>query len=430
MRTLRLSLIGTVTLSLVGGLGSVVMAQDATDQAVEPDSVLFIGDSFTWAVGGIETHVAALAEAEDPPHAMTADASTMDRATLKIHHQMSEPADMFGAIDVIREGGHDFVVLQDDIPEYVEHEMTPFLEYARLFDAEIKEAGAETVFFMTWPYERLDWVSLDEIVAAHRQVEAELGARIAPVGVAMANALTERPDLPMLGPDAENESPAGAYLAAAVIYATLYDRSPEGLPYHHWALSTDDAAFLQRVAWQTVEAWRQGVPSGSAVAAPDEAVAELPDLPVLVTGTESCGPRTSGETVEVNGIESHRDLVGECRDDMSDPRVDGVYTNTFSSQCLGPSSSYPGEMCLFWGSHVLEGPEGGWDCAYQGTDDPTGRNWGLLQGTCPGTGGFAGMVYVWHHVFGGTNDFGDGTSYHGLIYEGPAPGEPWPLPSE
>jgi hypothetical protein len=114
---------------------------------------------------------------------------------------------------------------------------------------------------MTWPYERLDWVSLDEIVAAHRQVEAELGAKVAPVGVAMANALAERPDLAMLGPDAENESPAGAYLAAAVIYATLYDRSPEGLPYHHWALSTDDAAFLQRVAWETVEAWRQGEPA-------------------------------------------------------------------------------------------------------------------------------------------------------------------------
>ena len=47
-----------------------------------------------------------------------------------------------------------------------------------------------------------------------------------PVGVASANALAERPDLAMLGPDAENESPAGAYLAAAVIYPTLYDLKP------------------------------------------------------------------------------------------------------------------------------------------------------------------------------------------------------------
>jgi hypothetical protein len=135
--------------------------------------------------------------------------------------------------------------------------VTPFLEYARLFDQEIQDVSAQTVFFMTWPYERLDWVSLDEIVAAHRQVEAELGAKVAPVGVAMADALAERPDLAMLAPDAEHESLAGTYLAAAVIYATIFDRSPEGLPFHH-ALSADDAAFLQRIAWKTVEAWRQG----------------------------------------------------------------------------------------------------------------------------------------------------------------------------
>jgi len=87
-----------------------------------------------------------------------------------------------------------------------------------------------------------------------------VGARVAPVGVAMANALAERPDLAMLDPDAEHESLAGTYLAAAVIYATLFDRSPEGLPFHH-ALEADDATFLQRVAWETVEEWRQGEPA-------------------------------------------------------------------------------------------------------------------------------------------------------------------------
>lgn len=94
----------------------------------------------------------------------------------------------------------------------------------------------------------------------------------------------------MLGPDAEHESLAGTCLAAAVIDATLFDRSPEGLSCND-ALSPDEATFPQRVAWETVEAWPRGEPSGSAVAAPDEAVAELPDLPVCVTGTETCGTR-------------------------------------------------------------------------------------------------------------------------------------------
>ena len=38
-------------------------------------------------------------------------------------------------------GDHDVVVLQDDIPEYVEHELAPFLEEARWFDQTIRDAG-------------------------------------------------------------------------------------------------------------------------------------------------------------------------------------------------------------------------------------------------------------------------------------------------
>lgn len=123
MRTLRVFLAGTAIVGMLGGLGSVVVAQDATDQAVEPDSILFVGNSFTYFNDGVENHVAALAAAEDPPRDIAADASTMGGATLKIHHQMSEPDSMFGAIDAIRVGAFDVVVLQDDIPEYYEREV-------------------------------------------------------------------------------------------------------------------------------------------------------------------------------------------------------------------------------------------------------------------------------------------------------------------
>ena len=49
----------------------------------------------------------------------------------------------------------------------------------------------------------------------------------------------------------------GAYLAAATIYAALFERSPEGLPYH-LGISDGDAAFLQRIAWETVNDWEAG----------------------------------------------------------------------------------------------------------------------------------------------------------------------------
>jgi hypothetical protein len=170
---------------------------------------------------------------------------------------------------------------------------------------------------------------------------------------------------------------------------------------------------------------------GGAVLAQSDEEDMAADLPVVVTGSESCGGRTSGQTTQApNGAESHRDLVGLCTNTMSDPRVSGTYTNTFNSQCYSPSSVYPSEDCVFWGTHVLEGEDGGWDCTFSGTEDPSGQNWGIVHAICPGTGGYEGMTYVYQHAFGGAEDIGNGTSYHGIIYEGPPPGEPWPMPAE
>jgi len=114
---------------------------------------------------------------------------------------------------------------------------------------------------MTWPYERLGLVDLDDIIGAHRQLEADLGVSVAPVGLAFARSLAERPDLAVLGSDAEHQTWHGAYLAAATIYATLFDRSPEDLPYRPDTISADDAVFIQRIAWETVQAWKGEPPA-------------------------------------------------------------------------------------------------------------------------------------------------------------------------
>lgn len=267
MRTSRMPLAGTVILTLLAGLTTITAVQAQGEAEASPGpagspsmveiadagTVLFVGNSFTFFNGGVENHVAALVASEEAPRPFEVDTATIGGATLKTHYDMGESAD--SALAKIANGAYDVVILQEDIPELTERSVDPFLEYARLFDEDIREAGSETVFFMTWPYQRLDWVSLEDIVAAHRQIETELGAPVAPVGVAMADALAERPDLAMLGSDAEHESMAGTYLAAAVIYATLFERSPEGLPYRPPSISEDDAAFLQRIAWDTVEAW-------------------------------------------------------------------------------------------------------------------------------------------------------------------------------
>lgn len=221
-----------------------------------PRKLLFVGDSFTYYNGGLDNHVTQLANAACPPRSIVADRATKGGAPLKKLYGLQS------VHDKIHDGGYDAVILQEDIPEYREHSSAPFFEYGRLFDREIRNAGGKTVLLMAWPYERLNWASQSEIAQAHRDLGRELRAPVAPVGLAFQRALAERPTLAMLGPDKEHESIYGTYLAANVIYATLFAESPEGFKYYPAGISAEEAAFLQRIAWQTVQTWRTQLEQG------------------------------------------------------------------------------------------------------------------------------------------------------------------------
>ena len=161
-----------------------------------------------------------------------------------------------GAQRAIKRGDFDAVVLQGYLPGAETRNAEPFLEHARLFDEAIRGSGADTVFFMTWPRGFNDWSDYDDVAEAHRLVEDELGARVAPAALAFELAQAERPELELIHQDDIHATWEGAYLAAATVYAALFDRSPEGLSYA-FGIDPDDAAFMQRIAWQAVTEWRE-----------------------------------------------------------------------------------------------------------------------------------------------------------------------------
>ena len=113
------------------------------------------------------------------------------------------------------------------------------------------------MFFMAWPYERLNWVTLEQIAQAHRAIGKELGVPVAPVGIAFQRAMKERPELAMLGRDKEHESIHGTYLAANVIYATIFGQNPKALTYYPTGVTAEEAAFLQGIAWAAVQEWQK-----------------------------------------------------------------------------------------------------------------------------------------------------------------------------
>lgn len=223
---------------------------DADSATAPVERVLFIGNSHTRRHGGLDWLVGNFVASEAEPRAFESDLLAEGGVTLAYHWDA-------GAPQRIRDGDYDAVVLQGWLPGASTESSEPFLEYTRRFDEVIAATGARTVLFMTWPARSDDWSTLDDAITAHRRLESELGAAVAPAAVAFERARSERPDLELIDPDGIHATWEGAYLAAATVYATLFERSPEGSAYA-FGIDPATAAFLQRIAQETLEAWCAG----------------------------------------------------------------------------------------------------------------------------------------------------------------------------
>ena len=213
-----------------------------------PESVLFVGNSFTFWMDGLDTHLPALRASSDHMGPFTADSVVRGGASLEVMWEQTN------ARRRIANGGFDVVVLQEDIPET---DVESFFTYARLFVEAVRAAGARPVLYMTWSYERLGWISMEEIAEAHAAIAAELEVEVAPAGLAWQRAAAARPALSMYDEDDEHPSVHGVYLNTCVIYARLFGQSPVGLGYRPaqaGGVNDMDAFFLQNIAWETVTA--------------------------------------------------------------------------------------------------------------------------------------------------------------------------------
>ncbi|MBI5353311.1 MAG: hypothetical protein HZB50_11785 [Chloroflexi bacterium] len=201
--------------------------------------VLFIGNSFTDYNGGVDQQLLRLA-----PNTVTSRIS-LGGFTLQDHWQTAS------TLDTISSGKWDVVVLQEQSQNSVT-DYYNFYEYAQKLNLEIENSGAETILFMTW--ERPDSVqygiTTQKLYNAYTALGEQLGIKVAPVGLAFANALKERPDIKLYIDDGHPTS-QGTYLAACVFYGLIYQESPAGNSYGA-DLSNEDKLFLQRIAAQTL----------------------------------------------------------------------------------------------------------------------------------------------------------------------------------
>ncbi len=201
--------------------------------------VLFIGNSFTYYNDGVDQELKGL----DPSIAVQRTA--VGGYTLKDQWESGQAA------DAIRSQHWNYVVLQEQSQMPVIGE-AQFLAYASRLSEAIRAQRAEPVLFMTWqrPDSVQGGVTTTNLANAYYRVGSQVGARVAPVGIAFANALYQRPQLALNSEDG-HPTAAGTYLAACVLYATLFAKSPAGLGYAPAGISQDERDFLQRIAAQS-----------------------------------------------------------------------------------------------------------------------------------------------------------------------------------
>lgn len=213
-----------------------------------PRKVLFIGNSFTFWHDGLDSHMEGMRASADGAEAFRADQVVRGGASLEVMWNETN------ARNRIERGNYDVVILQEDIPET---NVESFHIHARLFDQAIRESGATPLLYMAWDYRRLNWISMDEIAEAHYAIAQALNIPVAPAGLAWKRSQRERPRLNMYDDDDEHPSIHGAFLTTSTIYAVLFGENPEGLSYRPdqaGGVSDEDAAFLQRIAWEEVQA--------------------------------------------------------------------------------------------------------------------------------------------------------------------------------
>jgi len=198
--------------------------------------VLFIGNSYTSFNGGLDKALEALSPS------IEAERVAADGYTLEDHWNDGN------ALRRIRQGDWSYVILQEQsqLPILARES---FLGFSRQFTAEIQESGAKTVLLMTW--ERPDSISIGvntaNLASTYNSVGTELGALVAPVGLAFARSLRERPDLALYSGDG-HPTREGSYLAACVLYGTIARETPVGNRHLGQGLTAETSAYLQQVA--------------------------------------------------------------------------------------------------------------------------------------------------------------------------------------
>jgi hypothetical protein len=228
-----------------------------------PSSGIYIGNSFFYYNNGLPGHVNRLLAASDPQYRFRNTLVGIGGSGLDWHDVDSyfRPNAVgsysFDAENNIVFNSHgerlfDLAIMMDcsQCPVHPQLKQV-FWQYAKKHSESVRRHGALPVFFMSWAYADKPAMTA-QLAEEYTRAGNEYNALVIPAGLAFAKSVMQRPALKLYESDLRHPSLAGTYLAACTVYASLFQKSPVGLPYTA-GLEVATARFLQEIAWGTVQ---------------------------------------------------------------------------------------------------------------------------------------------------------------------------------
>ncbi|HST31059.1 MAG TPA: hypothetical protein VLK27_09510 [Chthoniobacterales bacterium] len=218
--------------------------------AADSTSVLFVGNSLT-QVNDLPAVFKRFAAGSSLQVEVETIAVTPGGAFLSDHWKRGD------AVALLREKHPNFLILQGQSTEPLSAPKS-FSQSAALFKAEADRVGAKTVLFATWAHPASDPYYKQStsggspsamqagLNSGYASVAKNIGAMLAPVGVAFEIGQKNSPKIKLLD-GTQHPSPAGTYLAAAVLFRVIFN-TPSGESTYYSTLPKETALRLQRVA--------------------------------------------------------------------------------------------------------------------------------------------------------------------------------------
>jgi hypothetical protein len=222
-----------------------------------PQRILFVGNSYFYYNNSLHNHLKGFVEASQKNKSLPLayKSATIGGASLDHHpiEWLTEPGKIGvkEPFEIVVLAGNSADALKDSTRQ-------KFSETVRHYDRVIKSRGGKTALYMTHayvsPHKQASGENIVKIQDMFNALGREINATVIPVGLAFDLSYKRKPELRLHDEhDSSHPSLAGTYLAAAVVYASLYQASPVGNAYnYHNQLPADVCLYLQQIAWDAV----------------------------------------------------------------------------------------------------------------------------------------------------------------------------------